>query len=113
MAALACGPVAPKDLAAAVRRTPAAVTALLDRLEARGLVERRPDPRDRRRLLVAMTPKAEALARRYYGPIAARGRAFLESFDDAELALLRRFLDGLIHLQEEEIDTLPSRHAAD
>jgi DNA-binding MarR family transcriptional regulator len=113
MAALAGGPMAPKDLAAAVRRTPAAVTALLDRLEARGLVERRPDPRDRRRLLVAMTPKAESLARRYYGPIAAQGRAFLESFDDGELALLRRFMDGLVRLQEEEIDAVASRHAAD
>jgi DNA-binding MarR family transcriptional regulator len=113
MAALAGGPVAPKDLAAAVRRTPAAVTALLDRLEARGLVERRRDPSDRRRLLVAMTPTAEALARRYYGPISARGRAFLESFDDTEIALLRRFMDGLVRLQEEEIDAIASRHETD
>jgi DNA-binding MarR family transcriptional regulator len=111
LAALAGGPVAPKDLATAVRRTPAAVTALLDRLETRGLVERRPDPRDRRRLLVAMTPAAETLARHYYGGIAERGRAFLESYGDAELGLLRRFVEGLVRLQEDEIEALASRNA--
>jgi DNA-binding MarR family transcriptional regulator len=113
MAALAGGTMAPKDLAAAVHRTPAAVTALLDRLEARGLVERRPDPRDRRRLLVAMTPEAEALARRYYGPIAARGRAFLDTFEDNELAVLRRFVEGLVQLQEDEIETIARRQDED
>ena len=38
-----------------IRLTPAAVTALIDRLEKRGLVRRRPDPADRRKVHVEAT----------------------------------------------------------
>lgn len=37
------------------------LTAYLDRLEARGLIERRTDPTDRRANLVHLTPKADAV----------------------------------------------------
>ncbi len=37
------------------------VTGMADRLERRGLVERRPDPTDRRVKLLALTPAGEAL----------------------------------------------------
>ena len=35
---------------------PASVTNAIDRLEAQGLVQRRPDPADRRRTFAAVTP---------------------------------------------------------
>ena len=37
------------------------VVGLVDRLMGRGLIQRRHDPEDRRRVMVALTPKAEAL----------------------------------------------------
>lgn len=40
---------------------PHSATGLVDRLEALGLVARRPSPDDRRQALLALTPKAEAL----------------------------------------------------
>jgi DNA-binding MarR family transcriptional regulator len=47
-------------VAARAGLTPAAGTSLLDRLERGGLVARRPHPRDRRSLLVALTPRGHA-----------------------------------------------------
>ncbi len=61
------------ELAAAVGLTSAATTAMLDRLERKGLVRRVPDPGDRRSVLVEMTEGARRLAARFYGPLAAEG----------------------------------------
>ena len=52
---LADGPKAAGVLATATGLRPAATTALIDRLENNGLVERVPDETDRRRVLVRMT----------------------------------------------------------
>jgi len=40
---------------------PHSATGLVDRLEALGLVTRKPSPEDRRQALLALTPKAETL----------------------------------------------------
>ncbi|WP_035848998.1 MarR family winged helix-turn-helix transcriptional regulator [Kitasatospora azatica] len=49
-------PVPMRRIAEHLHAEPSNVTAIIDRLEARGLVERRPDPGDRRVKLVAATP---------------------------------------------------------
>ena len=51
----AAGPLSPTTIAERLIVTTASVTSLLDTLERRGLVERRPDPTDRRKLLVVIT----------------------------------------------------------
>ncbi|HEY0813039.1 MAG TPA: MarR family transcriptional regulator [Pseudonocardia sp.] len=48
-------------LAAAVGRDKTRLIPLLDRLEARGLLRRTPDPDDRRNRIVALTPEGRAL----------------------------------------------------
>lgn len=50
------GPMHPKAIAMALEITPGSVTAMIDRLEARGLVERARTPGDRRGILVSATP---------------------------------------------------------
>ena len=52
------GPLTPRALAAGLGLTSGSVTALIDRLAARGFVTRAPDPADRRGVLVAATPLA-------------------------------------------------------
>lgn len=47
------------DLAERVDMSRAALTTLADRIEAAGYVERTPDPTDRRRVLLGVTPKFE------------------------------------------------------
>lgn len=53
--ALEQGPLKPRDLAEVLGLTTGSVTSLIDRLEARGLLGREPDPDDRRGVLVMPT----------------------------------------------------------
>ena len=50
----------PRELVRAFGLRPSTLTAILDRLERQGLVERRPNPDDRRSLFVAPTSTARA-----------------------------------------------------
>lgn len=61
---LAEGPLSLSELAAAVSVDAPYATLIVDNLEVRGLVERRPDPADRRRKLVALTPEGKEAAQR-------------------------------------------------
>ena len=51
----------PRDIADRLLVTRPSVTGLLDTLEAKGLIERRPHPEDRRRRLVHLTAAAQSL----------------------------------------------------
>jgi DNA-binding MarR family transcriptional regulator len=58
------GPVAQRELAAALRIQPSNIVALLDELQRGGLIRRSPDPADRRRHRVELTPRGLALLAR-------------------------------------------------
>jgi DNA-binding MarR family transcriptional regulator len=58
------GPIAQRDLAMALRIQPSNLVALLDQLEERGLLGRAPDPADRRRHLVELTPEGRRAVKR-------------------------------------------------
>ena len=80
--------------------TPAAVTALIDRLEARNLVRRRRDTHDRRKVFVEATDKARELIRATYMPTAQAGAKMLASYSLAELTAIRRFIEDALVLQQ-------------
>ncbi len=54
------GPIGQGELAAAMGFTTSSTTALVDRLERRGIAERRNDPSDRRRAIIALSAQGEA-----------------------------------------------------
>jgi len=54
-------PQTQRELARRLHYDPSNITSLADSLEARGLIERRPDASDRRFRLLALTPKGERL----------------------------------------------------
>jgi DNA-binding MarR family transcriptional regulator len=89
----------PKALAASALITSGAMTSRLDRLEGAGLVERRPDPSDRRAILVRLTPAGQERATRALDAVLAADRRFLEPLgpDDrrAAAAVLKRLLLGV------------------
>ncbi|MFD9002082.1 MarR family winged helix-turn-helix transcriptional regulator [Streptomyces sp. NPDC059582] len=60
---LALEPLPMRKLAQKLKCEPSNVTGIVDRLESRGLVERRPDPADRRVKLAAATREGEETAR--------------------------------------------------
>ncbi len=60
---LSLEPLPMRRLAQKLRCEPSNVTGIVDRLESRGLVERRPDPKDRRVKLAAATEEGRKVAR--------------------------------------------------
>lgn len=81
-----------KALAAAAAIEQPTMAATLSRMERAGLVERRPDPRDGRSQLVALTPVAMEKAARACQAAAAVNAAALAGLGEEERA---RFLDML------------------
>lgn len=79
------------EIAVQTGLTSGAVTAMLDRLQRVDLVQRMPDPSDRRRVLVQMTDKARRLAAEIYGPLAGELDQF-EKYSDDELRLIEGFM---------------------
>jgi DNA-binding MarR family transcriptional regulator len=68
--------------------SPSAMTSRIDRLEARQLVQRTPDPRDRRATVVRLTPEGTDLVWRALDAVEEAQRALLAEFDEQELATL-------------------------
>ncbi|MEM6612753.1 MAG: MarR family transcriptional regulator [Cyanobacteria bacterium P01_C01_bin.72] len=50
------GPMLPKNIGSKLELTSGSITALLDRLEKRKLIKRKPHPEDRRAILIEATP---------------------------------------------------------
>jgi DNA-binding MarR family transcriptional regulator len=94
------GPQTANAIAKETSLTPAAVTALIDRLEERGFVRRREDPQDRRKVLVEATDKTRRFIAEYYQPIAVEGAKLLEEYPTPELHAFQKFLDEAIALQQ-------------
>lgn len=86
------GPRHASDLAVAVGHSRSSATELVDRLGARGLVERRPDPHDRRRLVVALTPTGQRLADEAYRAV---DDELLPRLGRLSPALRRQFAEAL------------------
>ena len=96
------GPMAPGEISRATGLTSASVTALIDRLERRGLVERLRDSPDRRRVTVRPRPEALAAFGELLSPFLQRLQASLASYSDAELQAIARYLSETAAIAREE-----------
>ncbi len=94
--AAAGGPVTVSRLGAELGLTSGAVTALVDRLERHGLVRRRRDEADRRRVHVELTPAARVLGAELLRPIARRIGQAVEDLDADALQAVERFLAAVV-----------------
>src|SRR5262249_24542034 len=99
------GPMTAGLLAERARLSPGAMTALLDRLERNGLARRTRDTKDRRRVLVEVTPEVREAAARLYGT-PEEGAAGLAIYTDEQLEFLIGFLRGSVAYQEERLRRL-------
>lgn len=70
----------------------AGTTALVDRLERLGHVQRTRDSRDRRRVLLEVDERAVTLGQSFFGPLITEVVAATRTFSDTELATIQRFL---------------------
>ena len=97
---LADGPKTAGEVARGAGLKSAATTALLDRLERRGLVERVPDDADRRRVLVRMTAAAEREVGALYGPMVDEGADLFDDLTADDLERLARLLGRMTALTD-------------
>jgi DNA-binding MarR family transcriptional regulator len=81
-----------------------AVTALLDRLERQGFIERRRDAADRRKVVVVSTGKREAELGLAFQPLFRSTQQVLARYSTAELELLVGFLRQLADATEQLIE---------
>ncbi|GAA5113855.1 MarR family winged helix-turn-helix transcriptional regulator [Pseudonocardia adelaidensis] len=89
------GPVRLGALSEHLRIAPRSATEVVDALEEAGLVERRPDPEDRRATLVAPTGRGQEVAAAIRAARAAEAEGFFARLDEADRASLARILRTL------------------
>lgn len=92
-------PVTVGELAARLGLGAPATSALVDRLEAVGHVERTRDPNDRRRVTIAMQPQALELASAYFQPLGREMASAVAEISDEDLrttaAVVFRLIDAV------------------
>jgi DNA-binding MarR family transcriptional regulator len=100
-------PLSPTAIAERLIVTTASVTSLLDTLERRGLVERRPDPTDRRRLLIVITQDGKAIVDQFLPEVVALQTAALATLTEAQrrqlVELLATVGANLTNLDADEV----------
>lgn len=84
-----------RSLALACATTPRNVTALVDALSARGLVTRAAHPRDRRSVLVTLTPEGHGLATRVEEEFRSVSRRALAALEPDGIAALSHALEAI------------------
>jgi DNA-binding MarR family transcriptional regulator len=95
------------ELAAQAGLTTGAVTGVVDRLEHAGYARRVPDPTDRRRVKLEVTPKFYARADKIWGPVAADWASRLSGrFTAEELERVIDFLRTTNELSREHLERL-------
>ncbi|MFJ3902360.1 MarR family winged helix-turn-helix transcriptional regulator [Streptomyces sp. NPDC090025] len=92
---LALEPTPMRKIATQLRCEPSNVTGIIDRLESRGLVERRPDPSDRRVKVAAPTDEGRETARHLRDSLRF-AREPLGELTEVERTLLRDLLKRML-----------------
>ena len=87
------GGLTPTELGRRLSLSSGAITALVDRLERTGHVERRPNPADRRSSVVLPVPEGLEEAGRHLRPVAAELLEKTAELTDEERAAVGRYLE--------------------
>lgn len=94
--------LAPRRLADEVLCTTGGMTKMLDRLERRGLVARRPDPADKRGLLIELTAKGDRVSARASDAYRAERERLLAQLDRREIGVIDQGLRRLLAVFEHD-----------
>ena len=88
-------PMTPGQVSHATELPSSTTTRVLDRLESRGMVQRRPDPGDRRKVWIYALPLDDEFATKAYAEILRQMDEVQAGFTVAELTTVARFLDAI------------------
>lgn len=102
------GSCTPSELARHIFLSQATVTGILDRLEARGLVERVRQLTDRRRISICLTEKGEELTASAPSPLQDRFSENLADLTDEEQSRIDQNLKTVVEMMEaQKLDAAP------
>jgi DNA-binding MarR family transcriptional regulator len=96
------GALSPGELAEITVRSTGGMTQIVDRLASQGLVGRTPDPKDRRKVVVDLTPKGRRLVERAGQAYVAERDRVLDPLSGAELHDIDTAVRRLLELFETE-----------
>jgi DNA-binding MarR family transcriptional regulator len=94
------------DLKTATGLTTGAVTAIIDRLEKAGAVERVRDERDRRKVFVRRQPGSTIDVSGFYEGLAVEMARLASSYTDSELKLIEGFMESNLKILKDQIARL-------
>ena len=103
------GSANPSQLAKLTGLSTGSTTAMMDRLEKKGLIERRPNPEDRRGAIVVLTNGASKKFRPLFESMAKAMEALVSSYSEKELDTLSDFFRKITLLWKEEREQLQRR----
>lgn len=89
-------PISPSQLARALHLSASATTAVLDRLEQAGHVERDRSPTDRRRIELVMPDSAQIVGEQFFRPLGVEMSRAWEGFNERDRATIVEFLTASI-----------------
>ena len=78
------------------------LTAMLDRMEGMGLIVRKPDPKDRRNRLIALTEKAKSLQDDYDRISQQMTELYYTGFTEKEIVQFESYLQRVLNNLEKE-----------
>ena len=103
------GLATPSELSRYSGLTSGATTAMLDRLEKARLVERRPNPKDRRGTLIVLTNERNQEMDGLFAPARQAVAHLNASYPERELEIVADYLKRLTNIWEEERGNLKQR----
>lgn len=96
----------PSELARHTGLTSGATTAMLDRLEKAGLIERRPNPNDRRGTLVAPAESSAEKAASWFESARKAQDEMISSYSESELEIIADVFERFTKLWDREREKL-------
>lgn len=102
------GPSSAGDLARATRLTTGAITNVIDRLEKAGFVQRAPDPKDRRKVIVSFLPQkhTDTKAKARYGALAGAVQQLFMSYTPDQLKFLVEHTQSFTSIYRSQIQNI-------
>jgi DNA-binding MarR family transcriptional regulator len=92
----------PTELARYTGLSSGATTAMLDRLEQSGLIERRPNPDDRRGTLILLVKAGTDRVAPWYASVRQAQDELVSSYSELELATLADFFERFAQIWDQE-----------
>lgn len=100
------GVATPSELARHTGLTSGAATAMLDRLERAGLIERKPNPNDRRGTLITPAESAAAQAASWFESARNAQDELISSYSESELEIISDVFERFTKLWDQEREKL-------